>query len=395
MKKNLYFSLLVASIALISCDNSHDEVPDQGQNSGQEFTLQVSSTVLTRAGRVLSGSEAKQTVDKVVVYATDNANKVLFVYTIANWQAVSVGYVDGRKYTYRVLTSDKLDDGTYTLWSYAYSTGAVTPTLPTVGATLAAPLSVTFSTEAEEIFAGKSTVTVSEGAFVADASITLYRQVAGAFGYFKNIPAVVSGKTTKTLRLVARMKNTVVNFVEGIGEHDVNGSSQELTTTANFSTIFDPGYTVYSINLSDWFPAGDTNGDGLLGEGDTGWAKPAGLTGVNVLANTVLGGQFMVPFDKPEDTTLELQLVDSDNAITLFWTVVIPADDVQAGETQSSFGVYRNHLYSIGAKTLNNPANPAAPGVGETEAPEDLSVGQFIKLQANVNWGMIHLLGFK
>ena len=48
--------------------------------------------------------------------------------------------------------------------------------------------------------------------------ITLYRQVAGISGYFKNIPANVDGDVPTHLRLVASGKNTKVLF----GELDTN-----------------------------------------------------------------------------------------------------------------------------------------------------------------------------
>lgn len=109
---------------------------------------------------------------------------------------------------------------------------------------------------------------------------------------------------------------------------------------------------------------------------------------------------------------MELQLLDDEDKIIKFWTVSIPASDVNsddtngnvADETASIFNVVRNHMYNLGVKTSTgttttpDPSNPTPepnpdptpdpkPGIDE---PEDLSKSQNLILKVNDNWEFIH-----
>ena len=83
----------------------------------------------------------------------------------------------------------------------------------------------------------------------------------------------------------------------------------------------DNAYTVYEINLKDWFTMGETDGwtnvmeevDGNNYLGKTsGWKNPYEGTNaaVTVADGAVLAGEFVIPFDKDETlNTFELQLM--------------------------------------------------------------------------------------
>lgn len=200
----------------------------------------------------------------------------------------------------------------------------------------------------------------------------------------------------------------VVNGVQA------NGNIDGLTT-GNFSGVNEDGegYVLYTINLKDWFPNGDANNDGLLDEADVeldenNWNTPASVKGASFKPGSVFAGKFLIPFVKvANQKTLQLQLVKDGSTVLRTWNINLPQDDRQIypseghaevwngyedgsafadnsiGETQDSYSLVRNHLYTIGAKTTDD-YNPG------TDEPEDLSKGQNLILKVNDNWEMIH-----
>lgn len=171
------------------------------------------------------------------------------------------------------------------------------------------------------------------------------------------------------------------------------------------------GYVLYTINLKDWFPNGDVNYDGLLDENDAenenNWNTPSFVQGASFKPGSVFAGEFLIPFVKVENNkTLQLQLFNGTDVIRT-WNINLPQDDRQIypsqghakvwngaeegstfadnsiGETQDSYSLVRNHLYTIGSKETDD-YNPG------TDEPEDLSKGQNLILKVNDNWEMIH-----
>lgn len=198
----------------------------------------------------------------------------------------------------------------------------------------------------------------------------------------------------------------VVNGVKG------DNSNIPADINANFSGVNEDGegYVLYTINLKDWFPNGDANNDGLLDEADVeldenNWNTPASVKGASFKPGSVFAGKFLIPFVKvANQKTLQLQLVKDGSTVLRTWNINLPQDDRQIypseghaevwdgnvsfadnsiGETQDSYSLVRNHLYTIGAKTTDD-YNPG------TDEPEDLSKGQNLILKVNDNWEMIH-----
>lgn len=199
----------------------------------------------------------------------------------------------------------------------------------------------------------------------------------------------------------------VVNGVKG------EGANYQNVTTAKFMNGDQEGadgYVLYTINLNDWFPKGDANNDGLLDEADVeldenNWNTPASVQGASFKPGSVFAGKFLIPFVKvANQKTLQLQLVKDGSTVLRTWNINLPQDDRQIypseghaevwdgnvsfadnriGETQDSYSLVRNHLYTIGAKTTDD-YNPG------TDEPEDLSKGQNLILKVNDNWEMIH-----
>lgn len=410
--------------------------------------------VAKRGGRPLNSSEAAQAVDKVVIYAIGvdgaSANKVVKKFEVNNWDEVSMAYRDnnaggegeGRKYTLRLDAANKLPEGKYRFVAYGYAadagTGYAANTYDysdagwTVNGTADyKDITATLAGDAqgEEVFAGENVndVTGAAGALAAvevktitftaedgrtqntytkgfSTTIRLARQVAGAFGYFEAIPADVNGKKPATLRLVAAQQNQIVTFnqfntaykvdadslylTDGV-KYVVNGSSP-AAANAKLANGADAN-VVYSINLNEWFAEGDSNSDGLLGQGDT-WAIPAAISasGANFAEGSVFGSSFIIPFEKVTDkVTFQLQLLDANSTILKTWNVKLKANDPQITDNRDSsdeYDIVRNHMYNLGYKA-DADNDTEIPGV---EDPMDLSGDQDLYLDVHANWELLH-----
>ena len=334
----------------------------------------------------------------------------------------------------------------------------------------------------EEIFAGEiGSLKIVGGEFdlTNDPNanvLTLHRQVSGLMGYFTNVPVfavgkqlellatIAEGETNKDankivydeiiksakLRLVASNRSNTIMFASFnssfTSSDDANSEVQyvingwqegSLDKDARFypreGGTFDESskdaYEIYSINLKDWFPNGDYDLDGILGENDAvadNWVSPSNLIGAGFKPGSVFAGEFIIPFEKVANTnTLQLQLIADDYSIenstgTLSltkkdnqkvirtWYINLAQDDPQLGsegdnshmnildhtngvptaltsgeEKNNSYSLVRNHLYSVGEKGTDG-YDP------DTDEPEDLSKGQNLILKVNDNWEMIH-----
>lgn len=459
MKK--YLCMAAAGMFLFTaCSNDDDAINGGNGNSstdftGQELVMKVANGgdgLTTKAGRPLYSSEAAQAIDKVklAIFKLDGQDAIescVYVKEFDNWNTTSSEYgnttngsvdhgrfesLNLKKVINETATDKGLDPGTYRVYAVGYtstqSNYTYTPTLADIvanwdDATNFEYVSATTATKGEEIFAGeigkitvddKRNFTVVEGE--PDNNVLyLHRQVAGAFGYFKNIPAAGPDGTAATgLRLVASDKNTKLNMTKFNSEfrdntdniaYVVNGETSATTADAKFKNGTD-AFTVYDITLSNWFTGAtgmDTNDDGVL-NGDDTWAIPAAMQNdFKAIEGTVFGGEFVIPFANKNASTFELQLISGTgvNATILrSWTVNLAqvqtnVQDIEgtaiANESTSSYSIVRNHLYSIGEKAIANPTDPENPGP-DPENPEDLSKGQILTLRVNDNWEVIHKL---
>lgn len=143
-----------------------------------------------------------------------------------------------------------------------------------------------------------------------------------------------------------------------------------------------------------------------------------------LVAGSVFGGQFIIPFLQTTANTFELQLLSADGNIMKNWNIQVPKGDMittgdnhlAAGITGGTwtkdtstliYNVYRNHLYNLGMKTndiedggepgtdpVDPKPEPDPDGGGENpdpeDQPEDLSKGQDLLLNVNDNWEIIH-----
>lgn len=448
MKKRVYLALAASTILLGAC-SSDDAVINGGSSSEsdavQQIVLQVASSgdgLTTRAGRHLYSSAAGQTIQnvRVLIYNTADANIVydgkLDWTQSKEYNSASAGH--GREFTISLKNQEKLSEGNYKVVAVGYSTGSdytFNPDVTTSSLTGTTyediKASLTADKDAEEVFAGDAALNVDENKKITNktkgedgVAVTLHRQVAGGFGYFKNIPAAVNGTKATTLRLVMRDRNNLLTFsnfnsdftsnANGNLKYVVNGSkTDENAPVANAmfqGSTSNDGYVLYSIDLTKWFPNGDANGDGYYNKEDydldaANWHHDESVK-TSLGVGTVFAGNFIVPFALTTGkNTMELQLLDADGNILKVWNVSIPAEDVNkdaekgtVDESASIFNVVRNHMYNLGVKLTQEGGTPDKPNPDPDpdkpdptpDEPEDLSKGQNLILKVNDNWEAIH-----
>lgn len=441
MKKGMFFALAASSLLFSACSSDDAVVSTEGQNEAvQQIVLQVASSgdgLTTRAGRPLYSSEALQTIQNVRVLIYNADTKAIVKDAKLDWTTSTTYTNHGRQLTLTYKGDERLSKGSYKVMAVGYSNNSdytyaldVTSTDPLSGNYSDITATLKSGKVAEEVFAGDAALTIGDDKKITNltegeengVAVTLHRQVAGSFGYFQNIPASVNGEAAATLRLVVRGKNdklTFNNFNSSFTttgntiKYYVNGSTSTgvaLAADAKFNNN-DDGYVLYSIDLKKWFPQLDENGDGVLNAQDTNWKRPSDVK-TQVVKGSVFGSNFVIPFNLTiGKSTMELQLLDAKGKIIKFWTVSIPASDVNsdtangnvADESASIFNVVRNHMYNLGVKTSTgtttpDPSNPTPepvpdpkpnpePGIDE---PEDLTKSQNLILKVNDNWEVIH-----
>lgn len=436
MKK--YFisgAMLAGLMSLAACSNDEGVVADNN-GAEQQFTITLASSgdraTRAAADRTLESEAAGQSIEKVtlIVRSQDDGadkNKVVYIHTLDNWNGTATDYDTnghGKKLTFTIPKADKLGEGKYVVTAVGYNEGNYTLSLPNKGDVVDKNITATTPTgaEAKEVFAGeqKFNVTADKKIEGTDASkaiqsvdVTLHRQVAGAYGYFTSIPAKIGETDVASIRMVSRSKNTVLTFgsfnrsfttTDANVMYMVNGSVP-AGKTAKFLNG-DEANVLFSAKITDWFPGGDKNNDGVYDKKDTNWTKH--YSG-SYLKGSVFASNFIVPFSATEGkSTLELQLLDATGNVLYAWPVKLDASNDQIGktgetasanlsdpitamgfaETADVFSLFRNHIYSIGIHKQGT-TNPDKTDSG-TDEPTDLSKIQNVVIRVNDNWEALH-----
>ena len=427
--------MLAGLMSLAACSNDEGVVADNN-GAEQQFTITLASSgdraTRAAADRTLESEAAGQSIEKVtlVVRSQDDGadkNKVVYIHTLDNWNGTATNDDNGhgKKLTFTIPKADKLGEGKYVVTAVGYNEGNYKLNLPAKGDVLDKNITATTPTgaEAKEVFAGeqKFNVTADKKIEGTDASkpiqsvdVTLHRQVAGAYGYFTSIPAKIGETDVASIRMVSRSKNTVLTFgsfnrsfttTDANVMYMVNGSVP-ATKTAKFLNG-DEANVLFSAKITDWFPGGDKNNDGVYDKKDTNWTKH--YSG-SYLKGSVFASNFIVPFSATEGkSTLELQLLDATGNVLYAWPVKLDTSNDQIGktgetasanlsdpsttmgfaETADVFSLFRNHIYSIGIhkQGTTNP-DPETPVPGDK--PTDLSKIQNVVIRVNDNWEALH-----
>lgn len=429
--------MLAGLMSLAACSNDEGVVADNN-GAEQQFTITLASSgdraTRAAADRALESEAAGQSIEKVtlVVRSQDEGtdkNKVVYIKTLENWNGTATDYDTnghGKKLTFTIPKADKLGAGSYVVTAVGYNEDNYNLKLPAKGDVLDKNITAITPADAEakEVFAGeqKFSVTADKKIDVTDANkaiqsvdVTLHRQVAGAYGYFTSIPAKIGDTDVASIRMVSRSKNTVLTFgsfnssfttTDANVMYMVNGSVP-AGKTAKFLNG-DEANVLFSAQITDWFPGGDKNNDGVYDNKDTNWTKH--YTG-SYLKGSVFASNFIVPFSATQDkSTLELQLLDATGNVLYAWPVKLDASNAQVGkkgetasadlfgagtamgfaETADVFSLFRNHIYSIGIhKQGTDPTNPDKP-VPDIDKPTNLSKIQNVVIRVNDNWEALH-----
>ena len=423
--------MLAGLMSLAACSNDEDVVADNN-GAEQQFTITLASSgdraTRAAADRTLESEAAGQSIEKVtLVVRSQDDNKVVYIHTLDNWNDTATDYDTnghGKKLTFTIPKADKLGEGKYVVTAVGYNESNYTLKLPAKGDVVDKNITAITPADAEakEVFAGekKFNVTPDKKIDVTDASkaiqsvdVTLHRQVAGAYGYFTSIPAKIGDTDVASIRMVSRSKNTVLTFgsfnssfttTDANVMYMVNGSVP-AGKTAKFLNG-DEANVLFSAKITDWFPGGDENNDGVYDKKDTNWTKH--YSG-SYLKGSVFASNFIVPFSATEGkSTLELQLLDATGNVLYAWPVKLDASNDQIGktgetasadlfgagtamgfaETADVFSLFRNHIYSIGIHKQGT-TNPDKTDPG-TDEPTDLSKIQNVVIRVNDNWEALH-----
>lgn len=426
--------MLAGLMSLAACSNDEGVVADNN-GAEQQFTITLASSgdraTRAAADRTLESEAAGQSIEKVtlVVRSQDDGadkNKVVYIHTLDNWNDTATDYDTnghGKKLTFTIPKADKLGAGSYVVTAVGYNEGNYNLKLPAKGDVLDKNITATTQAgaEAKEVFAGEQEFTVKDGKIdgtdgskaIQSVDVTLHRQVAGAYGYFTSIPAKIGETDVASIRMVSRSKNTVLTFgsfnrsfttTDANVMYMVNGSVP-AGKTAKFLNG-DEANVLFSAKITDWFPGGDKNNDGVYDKKDTNWTKH--YSG-SYLKGSVFASNFIVPFSATEGkSTLELQLLDATGNVLYAWPVKLDASNDQIGktgetasanlsdpitamgfaETADVFSLFRNHIYSIGIhkQGTTNP-DKTDPGIDD---PTVLSKIQNVVIRVNDNWEALH-----
>lgn len=428
--------MLAGLMSLAACSNDEGVVADNN-GAEQQFTITLASSgdraTRAAADRTLESEAAGQSIEKVtlVVRSQDDGadkNKVVYIHTLDNWNGTATNYDTnghGKKLTFTIPKADKLGAGSYVVTAVGYNEGNYNLKWPAKGDVLDKNITATTlpDAEAKEVFAGEQQFSVKDGKIKgtdASVDVTLHRQVAGAYGYFTSIPAKIGETDVASIRMVSRSKNTMLTFgsfnslfttTDANVTYMVNGSVPATKTakTAKFLNG-DEANVLFSAKITDWFPNGDENNDGVYDKNDSNWEKPNGYTG-SYLKGSVFASNFIVPFSATQGkSTLELQLLDATGNVLYAWPVKLDASNDQIGktgetasadlfgtgtamgfaETADVFSLFRNHIYSIGIhKQGTSTTDPETPVPG-TDQPTDLSKIQNVVIRVNDNWEALH-----
>ena len=422
MKKSVLFAFAASSLLFCACGGDSNVVSGEPQNNAvQQITLQVASSgdgMTSRAGRPLESSEADQDIQYVKVIVCDNSNQVKYTSTINDWdnngsQPYSNEGAHGRQAILTIPEADRLAAGTYKVYAIGYSDPSDygLEEIPGIAKDATFNENMTISLngtdkKVEEIFAGSTADFKIESDKKAEGTVVLNRQVAGSYGYVKDIP-YVAGATE--LQLVASTGNTQL-VLGNFANYDLTGNGTNNDGHVNYvingGTPATGEQVIYTIDLTKWFTnIKDVDNNGLIdvdgnwiSEGHTAYAE-----------GSAFAGEFIIPFAKTTGQTFTLKLVNpTTDAVAATWNVNLPEGDGQLSahsvaawdgtssftttadvvDSKNSYSVVRNHLYGIGVRTSKTPDNPGKDPEGDD--PQSLKKAQSITLKVNDNWEVIH-----
>ena len=461
-KSNLLFAMSACAMLVTSCA-SEQEMPDAPVNNGegkQIITLSVNNQDGTRAGRPLLSSEAAQNIENVKVIITNVENTVVWTYNFTEWNTTGKEYTNGlyddleiKKEDYNfveeaeALKNKLLENGNdalaakaanYTVYAIGwsedtdYDLDAVKDL--TVNAEFTEDLVISYKEGkqsngnwAEEIFAGSQTFTAAN---TIKANVVLNRQVAGTYGYLREIPYLTSGegetlKVGRYLHLIASDYNSDLVLGHFANDDHANNAGSKFVINGLKNKESNTGKIVYTIDLQKWFTqlVPLTKEDNTVILDYAKWVNPTDATPepIHYRKGSVFGASFIHPFAKTADSTFTLVLTTDEEAQNVLqsWTVIL-TDNSQINahsvwsfdgawnesknveDNYKNYSILRNNLYSIGARPKAEPKDPKDPTDPDPEPdpdpndpddPTPLNNKQQLVIKVNSNWEAMHEMG--
>lgn len=388
MKKNILFLGLAAMslFTVASCSSDDDLQAGMSIGAGDNVvTLALNpggSGMAVRGARPVTSSEAANNVDKVEVklYRNDGGNYSL-VNETENGQTIYEQDVTWSQGTKTVnIPLEHLAQGSYKLVARGYNNTPATAVTFDEG-TPSTTINWTATQgegNPEEVFAGELDLTVNaEGKIEGTGgnTLTMHRRVAGFLAYFKNIPTKVNEKVVKSVRVVASNKatkfdiigGTLAAYTEGPSSATVNGLDAPAVAKETVLCSFDMSS---ATNWNSGSPEDDSY---------------TFTTDANQVANTVLGGGFMVPFGKVSGVnTLRVELVGDGDAVLKTFNVKMPSS------YDTEYSIYMNHFYSIGKKVSSEGTEGTGPGTDDDDDPANLGGEGEITLSLSDAWDVVN-----
>lgn len=407
--KNYLFVSAVGVMMLAACSND-DAVPlentDGAVQNGSELTLTLNSGgdgLDSRASRPVNSSEAANNVTAVRLYIYNpsgvdvtNAALVAGTQNPITWtagpsdSAAPGNNPDPAHKASQTVKLNKLSgDGSYTVVAYGYNTALDYTISGGSSANDSFTATLPAATNESELFAGKATFTVVNGNIQTGTSseVELRRHVAGLLGYFKNIPILYTHPTTGLpttvafIRVYASSHATAFTFPSALA---VNGTGNNTKTKV---LEFNLGTSI--VDFAAQVLAAGTN-----------LTKVFNIPAINTstvvtVPNSILRGQFLVPFAKVTGaTTFTVQLEDATGTVLKSWDVV---NNALTGD-KKIYDVQRNFFYSLGQKYKASSTDGGTPDPGTTDDndnPIDLSQETVITVTVNDAWDTIYNLGIE
>lgn len=388
MKKNILFLGLAAMslFTVASCSSDDDLQAGMSIGAGDNVvTLALNpggSGMASREARPVTSSEAANNVDKVVVklYRLVDSNYSLVSET-ENGQTIydqDVVWSVGTKTV--KIPLEHLAQGSYKLVARGYNNTSTAVTFNEGSTTGVSAINwtATATGKVEEVFAGELDLTVdAEGKITGTGgnTLTMRRRVAGFLAYFKNIPTKVDEKVVKSVRVVASNKatkydiigGTLTAYTEGPSSATVNGLDAKSPAEENVLCEF------AMSDATNWAGGNPTDDSYTF------------TTDANQVANTVLGGGFMVPFGKVSGVnTLRVELVGDDDAVLKTFNVKMPSS------YDTEYSIYMNHFYSIGKKVSSEGTEGTGPGTDDDDDPANLGGEGEITLSLSDAWDVVN-----
>lgn len=428
MKKSLFlWAVFAVMMAFTACTKEkvvYVEKENVTELKPGEGVIKISlSNNISRSPRPITSNEA-----------TNNVNRIAFVFVKSNNNQYTPVIADGEDYTHQgnvlaisdntIAANEEIEvhfenmtEGSYKIIAYGYHCASdgnydfpyeIEEANGYDGYIKMRPESGSSITPVEEIFAGiepASTSTYlkvnSYGNFVdSNIKITLERQVAGLLAYLSNIPEkVLSGGVDNIVEKITistpfEATGLYIPGNTGNGKSDYNGVGTWKTNEYIDLLTFDLSQATVSDGYYTF--TGGTGKKFLLAEEN----ESQTFTDLKCQDNTLFGSCFVIPFvqhyanyDGFGKGTLHINYYDNSGSLIVSKPLRIKSESV-ATDADYEFDIKRNHFYSIGTKDADydGSGNPDED-TEDDPLPVDLESGSDnLKVTISEKWFDTHNL---